>query len=80
MSFTREPAPAEAPREASDPPLDNLTAVVDQRVGGEDLALDNFKNHLVMLVSGALTFTMIYAAFAPTQAMQSAFGGWKEDG
>jgi len=33
-----------------------------------------------MLVSGALTFTMIYAAFAPTQAMQSAFGGWKEDG
>ena len=23
---------------------------------------------------------LIYAAFAPTQAMQSAFGGWKEDG
>jgi hypothetical protein len=27
-----------------------------------------------MLVSGALTFTMIYAAFSPTQALQSAFG------
>lgn len=27
-----------------------------------------------MLASGALTFTMIYAAFAPTQALQSAFG------
>ena len=41
---------------------------------GETLHWITTRIKWVMLVSGALTFTMIYAAFSPTQALQSAFG------